>query len=559
VLNRLPLAARAALIGWIAFSSGCAGESVAPAALPAAGSGAIPSVETTQSPSADLLIPARVRRLSNAEYDGTVASLLGTALAPGRAFAPDKRQSGFTANEAQRVDSVLAKQLYAAAEQLAADARPRFPEIAPCATPADPEACARTFIASFGARAYRRPLADEEAAGLLDVFRAGALDATYADGIELAIRALLQTGSFMYLTELGDPSRVDGTAVALTPYELASSLAYLMTGAPPDQRLLTAAASGALEAAQTRRSELQRLRVEHPESRDQLVRTLREWLELDRIEFTAKDIAFYPSYEQYGNEFITESHAFIAAVLDQNPNQASDVSTLLGADWTVGNETLAEFYEALDRGDGRLGLAVRRGILNEGAFLAVHSHAYESAPVLRGALITRRLACIPIADPGSLGISIVAPPSDPTRTTRQRIDAHVADPSCAACHKTIDSFGFAFEAYDGMGAVRQTENDANVDSATVVAVGADFDGAYPDSNALALALAASPTVHECFARYLFRAATARSAESTREATAGSEDAFIAEWRALPEPERGNVLDTLSVLVGSRLFTHRRAR
>jgi hypothetical protein len=553
---------RAAVVGSLALGSGCerdeGGRSQWMPLVPAAGSGAAPDVESAAS--AERLIPARIRRLSNTEYDGTVGTLLGTALAPGRAFAPDKRQSGFTVNEAQRVDSVLAKQLYAAAEQLASEARSRFPELAPCATPATPEACAQTFIASFGGRAYRRPLTNEEATGLREVFRAGALDATYDDGIELVIRALLQTGSFLYLTELGDPAAAGGAAIALTPFELASELAYLMIGAPPDQALYDAAADGTLETAEGRRAELLRLRLEHPEKRDQLVRMLREWLELDRIDVTAKDIAFYPSYELYGHEFIVESHAFLEAVLDQDPKEASDVRTLLAADWTVGSETLAEFYEAQPLGDGRLKLPARRGILNEGAFLAVHAHAYESAPVLRGALIARRLACIPIAEPGALGISVVAPPSDPTRTTRQRIDAHVADPSCAVCHTTIDSFGFAFEEYDGMGALRQSENQADVDSTTVVSVGADFDGAYADGNALAQALAASPTVHECFARYLFRAATARSAESTRSSdTTVTEEAFIEEWRALPEPERGNVLDTLSVLVSSRLFTHRRAR
>jgi hypothetical protein len=552
--SHLTALTRAAVLGCLACGNGCADEAgSAPIGLPAAGAAAPAEV-------VEPLIPARIRRLSNGEYDGTVAALLGTELTPGHDFAPDKRQSGFTVNEAQRVDSVLAQQLYAAAQQLASDARPRFAQLAPCATPAEPEACARSFIAGFGARAYRRPLQADEAAGLLEVFRAGALDATYDDGIELVIRAALQTGSFLYLTELGDPASADGSAVALTPYELASSLAYLMTGEPPDPALFEAAASGAIEAPEVRRSELQRLRVEHPRSRDHLVHVLREWLDLDRIEVTAKDIAFYPTYELYGSQFTSESHAFIAAVLDQFPREGSDISTLLGADWTVGTQTLAEFYGAQDLGDGRLGLPVRRGILNQGAFLAVHSHAYESAPVLRGAWITRRLSCIPIADPSSLGLRVQAPPTDPTRTTRQRIDAHVADPSCATCHRTIDSFGFAFEGYDGMGALRTTENQVPVDSSTVITVGADFDGAYADGNALAQALAASPVVHECFARYLFRAATARSADSTRDAdTAESEDAFIAEWRALPEPERGNVVDTLAVLVESRLFTHRKVR
>jgi Protein of unknown function (DUF1592)/Protein of unknown function (DUF1588)/Protein of unknown function (DUF1595)/Protein of unknown function (DUF1587) len=541
-----------AVSAWLAFGMGCTGDV---SALPPPWTGQASS----DYPSTELLIPARIRRLSNAEYNGSVAALLGTQLTPGSSFAPDARQAGFTVNEAQRVDAVLARQLFTAAQQLAADARARFGELAPCATPGDPEVCARAFIASFGARAYRRPLVADEAAGLLDVYRAGALDAAYEDGVELVIRALLQSAGFLYLTELGAQPAPTGSAVALTGYELASSLSYLLTGAPPDQALLDAAATGELDAPEARRSQLQRLRLEHPESRDQLVRTLREWLELDRIEFTAKDIAFYPTYEQLEAPFITESQAFIGAVLDADATLTSNVSTLLAADWTLGDMTLAQFYDAQDLGNGRLQLTTRRGILNQGAFLAVHSHAYESSPVLRGAVIARRLACIAVPEPGALGISVSAPPSDPTLTTRQRFDAHVSDPVCAQCHKTIDGFGNAFEQYDGMGALRQTENGAAVDSTTQVAVGADFDGAYADSNALAEALAASPTVHECFARYLFRAASARSIDSGGMSdTSGSEDAFIAQWRALPEIERGNVVDTLSAFVSSRLFTHRKA-
>jgi hypothetical protein len=201
---------------------------------------------------------------------------------------------------------------------------------------------------------------------------------------------------------------------------------------------------------------------------------------------------------------------------------------------------------------------VRRGILNQGAFLAVHSHAYESSPVLRGAVIARRLACIAVPAPDTLGISVMAPASDPMRTTRQRFAEHDANPSCAPCHKTIDSFGNAFEQYDGMGSRRETENSVAVDSTTLIAIGHDFDGAYANSDELAAVLATSPAVAECFARNLFRAATARGPDS-RSATdpLASEAAFIARWRELPEHERGNVVDTLSSFVTSRLFTQRR--
>jgi hypothetical protein len=98
-----------------------------------------------------------------------------------------------------------------------------------------------------------------------------------------------------------------------------------------------------------------------------------------------------------------------------------------------------------------------------------------------------------------------------------------------------------------------------VDATTVIDVNKDFDGAYADSNALAEALAHSADVEECFARYLFRAAAARSADSRGKSdSSASEDAFIAEWYELPEAERGNVVDTLSAFVSSRLFTHRKA-
>jgi hypothetical protein len=367
----------------------------------------------------------------------------------------------------------------------------------------------------------------------------------------------------LYLTELGAGQASAESAIALTEYELASSLSYLMTGGPPDERLLLAAANGELSSPAARRAEVERLRHEHPESRAQLVRTLREWLELDRIAITAKDIAFYPTYEQVGPEFLLESHAFLGAVLDDRlePDaQSSDVATLFGADWTVGGTTLAEFYEAQDRGDGRLKLATRRGILNQGAFLAVHAHAYESAPILRGAVIQRRLACIPVPDPATLGISVTPPASDATLTSRQRFAAHDKDPSCAGCHKSIDSFGFAFEHYDGMGGFRDMENDIKVDAATVIGVNKDFDGPYLDSNALAEALANSPDVEECFARHLFRAAAARSADSRgKSESSSSEDAFIAAWQQLPALKRGNVVDTLAAFVSSRLFTHRRAQ
>jgi hypothetical protein len=347
----------------------------------------------------------------------------------------------------------------------------------------------------------------------------------------------------------------------LGDHELASELSYLMTGGPPDQKLSEAAAAGVLQLPAVRRSELRRLRAEHPESREHLVRLIREWLQLDSIENTAKDPGVYPTYELYWRPLIEESHEFIAAVLDERDRsapRASDLSTLLGADWTVGGKLLQALYGAEALPGGKLKLAARRGILNQGAFLSVQAHARTSAPVLRGALIARRLACIPVPPPGTAGVIALPPPPDPHLTTRERFEIHSTNPTCAECHEKIDDLGFAFEQYDGMGGVRDNENGKPVDTQAQIAMGMDFDGSYPNSNALAEALAQSASVLECFARHVFRAGTARSVDSAGAQTRLSEDAFIAQWRQLPDNARGNVMDILSTYVSSPLFAERRA-
>ena len=500
----------------------------------------------------EVLLPTRIRRLSNAEYDASAAALLGTSERPAQSFAPDSRQSGYTVNDAQRVDSVLVKQLFAAAETLASQARPNFAQLAPCEGGSDPESCAQAFIDSFGAKAYRRPLDSEEALDLLDVYRVGAEGASYEDGIELVIRALLQSAGFLYLTELGSGAPDANGVITLTPHELASSLSYLITAGPPDQPLLDAAISGRLATPEGRSEQLLRLRDEmRAQSDEHLVRIVREWLSLDRIESTAKDSIAYPLFDTVKSAMVEESTSFIRTVLEESKGS---VAELLGADWSVtGNTDLIRLYSAEVQGGERVSLPTRRGILNQGAFLSVHAHAHESTPVLRGVAVARRVACQVISSPASLNINVIPPVPDPNLTTRERFAVHSTDPECATCHNLIDPFGNAFEQFDGMGQHRLEENEQPVDSTTVVAIGADFDGSYQDSNELAEALAQSPEVRSCFARQLFRAAVARSDSSISKA----ENAFVAELEALPIEQQGNVIDTLVTLASGPLFTHRR--
>jgi hypothetical protein len=532
------------------------------------------------------LLPARVRRLTNAEYSASVFALLGVnadAQVATGGFPRDMTQRlGFTVNDAQVVSSVLAAQLDSTAQALVAAARQsaQFDFLAPCGDPGgDGEACARTFIQSFGAKAYRRPLAAEDVDPLLALYRSGAAEGGgYDDGIDFVTRAILQAPSFIYLTELGDSTAGSpaGTTT-LTPHEIASLLSYLATAGPPDRRLRDDV--DALVTADGREQHLRRL-LPTLEARRRLVRLVGEWFGIDGIAEVDKDSNVYPSFAVHHDAMAAEAGSFIEDALIDG---AGTLQELLGAEWTIistahgATEAQINAYYTgyyglgsggIDHARTLLGEAAggtRVGILNQGAFLSRFASATGSNPIARGVAVMRRVVCLDLPDPVELGIDVVPPVPDPNspRTTRELYAAHAADPQCRSCHQRIDNFGFAFEQYDGMGAFRPDRQQAvktasgtvmlPVDTATTLTgTGTDLDGDHTDSNALARALSSSAAVRDCMARQLFRASAGRDDVSVR----GAEENFLARWRQLPADLQSNLIETLVAFVRSDVFVAR---
>ncbi|HXJ19419.1 MAG TPA: DUF1592 domain-containing protein [Polyangia bacterium] len=506
---------------------------------PTAGAGPQPAVRAP-----GWLLPARVRRLANAEYDASVQALLSTGRSPTSEleFPPDLRRDGFTVNAAQRVDPLIVERLADAADTLATEAQANgtLARLAPCATPAGGPSCARKFITTFGAKVYRRPLVEDEVRALLTLYAAGAQDASYADGIAHVTRGLLQSAGFLYVTELGNGQVRPNATVELTPYEIAASLAYLVTSAPPDDQLAAKAASGALADPAEREHEARRLYQTDPRAKDTVVRVVREWLGIDRIDASAKDSLVYPQFQRDKPRIVAESRDFVRAVAFES---TGTVSELLGARWTVGSGPL-DLYRTAGDGpklpSGPTRLTDRVGILNQSAFLASYALAHESHPIFRGVAVAQRVACMGLDSPASFNIQVIPPAPDPTVTTRKRYDVHVKDSICAGCHDIIDPFGFAFERYDGIGARRELDHGQPVDSVVDVSVKRGFDGHFADSNQMAAALARSTNARECFARFMFRAAAGAGDGA---ATAGEAE-FMQAWRATPAAAQGNIVETL---------------
>jgi len=546
----VPVGASAAggpgLVPWAGNASGSAAGSGAAAPVAANGGG------PTAAGSASGALPARIRRLTNAEFDASVKALLGVESKFGASFTPDTRQTGFTRNDAQRVDPVFMTQLDAAAKQLAQAAKDRLSQLAPCNDPnTGGEACARTFLASFVPRAYRRPAEPRELDALLAVYKIGAEGASYADGLAVVIQALLESPGFLYVTELGAAGR-------LTDHEIASALAYLLSGGPPDNELLMAAKAGQLQLPEVRKMHAVRL-LAQPAAAAQLTRMVQEWLGIDRISDTAKDSKVYPDFEGLRPAMQKEADAFVSEVVWKRKGSVSDLFT---ADWTPAEDALARMYLNLQpnaqvtRNDGKVSLSGvrRRGLLGQAAFLSVYAHAHETAPVLRGVTVLRKLACFNVPAPTSLNVNIVPPVQDPQKTTRERFAIHSKDAACAACHKNIDPIGFSFEWLDGMGRERAMENNRPIDSSAQLQAGLSFDGSYADSGALSAQLAGSPELASCFARHVFRNAAARNTENE-----GAEAAFLKQVEAMPASERGKPGELLATFVASDLFVTRGAQ
>src|SRR5262249_47211044 len=157
-----------------------------------------------------------------------------------------------------------------------------------------------------------------------------------------------------------------------------------------------------------------------------------------------------PNYSALKPQFMDETAAFIDTVLIE---KQGSLRALLTAGFSIVSPELAQFYNVPVTSDGRTSLSgsERIGILQQASFLATHARGDESGPVTRGVAVLKRLLCRKLPNPAELGIQVLPPAADPSRTTRERFAAHSQDAACRTCHRSIDPPGFAFENFDASG------------------------------------------------------------------------------------------------------------
>ena len=175
-----------------------------------------------------------------------------------------------------------------------------------------------------------------------------------------------------------------------------------------------------------------------------------------------------------------ESVGFFREVFREN----LPIRELLDADWTVANPRLARFYGLpMPAGAGfqRVSLrpeAHRGGILTQAAVLSLTSDGTRHRPVHRGIWVSETiLGKTPNPPPANVNPIEPNPVNEPRATIRMKLAAHTAHAQCAACHRSIDPLGFAFDNYDAIGRWRTEEF---VQAGTGGHPPVDAKGAMPD-------------------------------------------------------------------------------
>jgi len=368
--------------------------------------------------------------------------------------------------------------------------------------------CGTTFIRGFGRRAFRQTLAtnDPRIASYLTIFMAGS---SFSDGAQAVISAMLQSPYFLYRTEIGTQS---GGTFNLTSFEVATELAYLLTGNTPDDTLLSAADSvsaGSLTlTAMIDQQATRLLATTAPSNATALMGFMTGWLGLDRLYTTAHDDTVFSMSKTIRDEMNTESQSLLVEAFNGNGSLAS----VLTADHTFLNADLATFYGLPTTGLTTAfksvplaGSTVRDpGLLATGTILNGYARPDTSSPTQRGHMVRSRMLCQDV-NPPPPNLDTTFKPSTMPETTRQHFVNSHSTGACYSCHQFMDWIGFGFEAYDGWGRHRTADNSMPID--TSVTVYSDPQGknvslsGLTGTNSLGSYLAASDDVKRCMQRY----------------------------------------------------------
>ena len=446
---------------------------------------------------------SRLVRLSHLQYASTLEDLFGVEDGVQSSFAPDSLNGfKFDTSSDLRVDARLGPEYRSSAEQWAERAVTEstiFSRLVSC-SPSD-AGCAAEFIAEFGQRAFRRPLATAEVGRFQGLFDQGAAlgdsGDPFKDGVQLVVEAMLQAPQFLYRAELSRGQQENGRAT-LDDWEVASRLSYFIYDSMPDDTLFERARLGQLRNEEQIASQVERM-LDDPRATRKFVSFHEQLWQFGRYAKIAPDAATYPNLPaNFVDRLLTSSDAFLSSVIEEG----GGLEEFLTAPYAFADAELAPFYGSSVSGSGTSRVTfsngARKGFLMQLGFLASNAYSIKTDPIHRGLFILRDILCRAIPDPPPGASTTPLPETDePIVTTRDEVSVLTGQSYCPTCHSQINEPGFAFEGFDAVGRTRQRENGALVDTTGSITL----DGqavSFENAGGLVDALAASEEARDCY-------------------------------------------------------------
>lgn len=327
--------------------------------------------------------------------------------------------------------------------------------------------CARKIVSQLAVKAYRRPVSDDEIAGLMKLYEVGYADSGFEGGVGVAVQAILASPSFIYRFEKNRAQIAQHAAqsYSITDIELASRLSYFLWSSSPDRTLLSLAERNRLHLPGVMSAQVKRMLAD-PRSMALSTNFAGEWLHLQNLKDVLPDAYLYPDYDKtLGNSMRQETELFFNSIVHDDKS----VLTLLNANYTYVNEPLARLYgipNVLGNRFRRVQLTDenRYGLLGQASILTLTSASNRTSPVIRGKYVMEVLLGTPPPPPPAAQQLPEHGSDGSVQTVRQRLEEHRKNPTCAACHKFMDPIGFALENYDPIGAWRTLDAGAPIDT-----------------------------------------------------------------------------------------------
>ena len=317
-----------------------------------------------------------------------------------------------------------------------------------------PEKVIERFLTS----AFRRPVDDETVQAYLGLHDRH-LNAGHSrdEAMHLVIRNALISPRFLYRCLTDGP---------LDDYDLATRLAYFLTGSPPDSRMLAHAAAGRLTDSKVLRAEANRLLPAQPAA-PMIVNFTGQWLDTRLLPEIMPDprFKFLPSDEQSAK---SEVEYFFHEMLKENRPMTDFIDP--DFTWTSGR-VAKNVYEIPGKSDRKLAKKDRKlankihrvplprggrygGLLGNAAVMMATANGVDTQPVLRGVWVLENiLGTAPPPPPKS--VPALTPDTRGAKNPRELLAAHTKETSCAGCHRRIDPVGFVLENFDPVGRWRE--------------------------------------------------------------------------------------------------------